>query len=157
MVRLFAGGLAGFVATLPMTVVMVMGYRRLPVRDRFTWPPYKITIKASKGIGLSRRQGPRERLQLALAAHFGFGTAAGGLYGLLAEIIPLPSVVAGALYGVIVWAASYLGWLPLTGLYQPPSQESPRRQAVLLAAHLIWGPILGLLFDQLHRSQSSKQ
>jgi putative membrane protein len=150
MKRLLAGGLAGFIATAPMTAFMVFLYKRLPVQERFTWPPYKVTMKASGRIGLRRRQGPLDRLRLALAAHFGFGTVAGVVYSLLAKAILLPPVLTGPLYGLVVWSTSYLGWLPLVKLYQPPTRESPRRQAVMIAAHLIWGATLGLLFEQLH-------
>lgn len=149
MKRILLGSIIGCVATLPMTVVLILLQRQLPLWERFAFPPFKVSMEASKIIGIKRAMGPAQRLGLTLAAHFGFGAAAGALYGLLADKLPRPPALWGALYGIFVWAASYFGWLPLTGLYRPPTQESPRRQAMMAAGHLVWGPIVGVLFDQL--------
>jgi len=42
--------------------------------------------------------------------------------------------------GTALWAAAYCGWLPLTGLYPPPTRL-PKRQvgAELIATHLVYG------------------
>jgi hypothetical protein len=72
--------------------------------------------------------------------HFAYGTAVGMVYALTRERLkladPLP---AGPLFGVALWAFGYVGWLPATGLYPPPTAEPKRRVATLIAAHLIYG------------------
>jgi len=35
------GAVAGFLATIPMTVMMLMAHRRLPARQRYALPPKK--------------------------------------------------------------------------------------------------------------------
>lgn len=157
MKRLVMGALAGLIATSPMTTLMLILYLRLPWQERFTIPPWKITTQIEKALGLYRPRGPLDRLQRVLAAHFGFGAAAGSLYGLLGSINPWPSLPSGVLFGIVVWLSSYMGWLPLLQLYQPPTQESPRREGIMLAAHLVWGAVLGLLFDQLYGKSAEEK
>lgn len=41
-----------------------------------------------------------------LYAHIGYGALAGALFA------PLPNRGRGFGYGVVVWAVSYLGWIP---------------------------------------------
>lgn len=41
-------------------------------------------------------------------AHFGYGAIAGIVYALLPR-----RMISGGSYGVLVWALSYLGWIPL--------------------------------------------
>jgi uncharacterized membrane protein YagU involved in acid resistance len=148
--RVLIGCLAGFAATLPMTAAMLWLHRRLPAEERHPLPPHEVTQEASKAVGLDQHVDEEGRLGLTVAAHFAFGTAAGGVYGLLDERIPLPPALRGGAYGLAVWAVSYLGWLPAVGLFRPPAHEPPRRQALMAAAHLVWGPVLGVLVDRLH-------
>ncbi len=147
--RVLVGCLAGFAATLPMTAAMVWLHRRLPAEERDPLPPQEITQEASKDVGLDQHMDREGRLGLTMAAHFAFGTTAGGVYGLLNEKMPLPPALRGATYGLAVWAVNYLGLLPAIGLYRPPSHEPPRRKALMMAAHLVWGPVLGVLLDRL--------
>ena len=63
------------------------------------------------------------RQGLAAAAHFAFGGTAGAVYGLLAPHLPLHPVLNGVAFGLGVWASSYLGWLPATGLYRSALDE----------------------------------
>jgi uncharacterized membrane protein YagU involved in acid resistance len=68
-------------------------------------------------------------------AHVAYGAAAA---------MPLPFVMrrssAGlaAVYGLAVWAASYLGWLPLLGIQTFPTRHPLRRTAAMIAAHVVW-------------------
>lgn len=149
MKRVLMGCLAGFAATVPMTAAMVWLHRRLPHEERYPLPPQEITEEASKGVGLDQHTDAEGQLGLALASHFAFGTAAGGMYGLLDEKIPLPPALRGATYGLAVWAVNYLGLLPAAGLYRSPAQEPRRRKALMITAHLVWGPVLGVLLDRL--------
>src|SRR5436190_11024239 len=106
------GAAAGCVATLPMTWAMEAMRRRLPPQERYPLPPRQIAMRAAEEAGVQEHLDEGERLGVTLLAHFGMGTAAGALYGLLARSQPLPGPVAGAGFGVTVWAANYLGLLP---------------------------------------------
>jgi hypothetical protein len=56
---------------------------------------------------------------ITVAAHFGYGAAAGIVYALL----PRRMISSGS-YGALVWALSYLGWIPLAQTL-PPATEHP--------------------------------
>jgi hypothetical protein len=70
------GAFAGFAATAAMTSFMARLHRRLPADQRYPLPPREITgIVAGEQVGR-----PREgTADLAMAAHFAFGAAAGAL------------------------------------------------------------------------------
>src|SRR5438067_2365283 len=113
------GSIAGCVATVPMTWAMDAMLRRLPRRERYPLPPRQIAMQVADEAGIKKHLDEGERLGITLLAHFGMGTAAGALYGLLARKQPLPGPLAGAGFGLAVWAANYLGLLPALGILRP--------------------------------------
>jgi len=143
--KMLAGAAAGFVATVPMTVAMELMHRRLPWTQREPLPPRKITMRAMKAIGVRHKLDESERLGLTLAAHFCYGTGMGAVYGPVSDRVKAPPVVKGMGYGLIVWAASYLGIVPALGLIEPATRHRAQRNALMIAAHLVWGATLGLL------------
>ncbi|HWS53323.1 MAG TPA: DUF1440 domain-containing protein, partial [Pyrinomonadaceae bacterium] len=79
------------------------------------------------------------------ASHFGYGAACGALYGALAAERDVPPLAAGVGFGLAVWAGSYLGWLPAAGIISPATEHPPRRNALMIAAHVVWGATTGLV------------
>ncbi len=61
----------------------------------------------------------------------------------------MPPALAGAGFGLAVWAGSYLGWLPAAGILRPATEHPPRRVALMIAAHLVWGASAGLALGAL--------
>jgi putative membrane protein len=158
MVRMLKGLLAGVCATAPMSLVMSVWHRLLPERERYPLPPAIITTRVARAVGAEQLVDEEaERVELSLLSHFGFGAVAGAAYGLAADLLPLPGAARGAIYGLLVWAAYYLGILPATGLYRPPQAEPLRRHGMMIMAHLVWGITLGLLFGQMTARQRRRQ
>jgi hypothetical protein len=151
---LLVGTLAGFVATVPMTVAMELMHRRLPAKERYPLPPREITMEIAEEAGVKEEMDEPERLGATLAAHFGYGAATGALYAPLARRAQLPPVVGGATYGLVVWAGSYLGLLPALGILRPATEHPARRNALMIAAHLVWGAVTGVLVESLEKSKS---
>lgn len=151
---LLIGTLAGFVATVPMTVAMELMHRRLPAKERYPLPPREITMEIAEDAGVKEQMDEPERLGATLAAHFGYGAATGALYAPLARRAQLPPVVGGATYGLVVWAGSYLGLLPALGILRPATEHPARRNALMIAAHLVWGAVTGVLVESLEKSKS---
>ena len=151
MERLFAGAVAGFGATVPMTVAMVAMHRRLPARQRYALPPRRITMRAAEKAGAKRHLDETQRTGLTLLAHFGYGAAVGGLFGLVAPRQLSRSIPAGIGYGLLVWAGSYLGLLPALGLHRPATREPEQRNALMVAAHFVWGAAAGMLAPLMQR------
>lgn len=145
------GVLAGLVATAPMSLAMGAMKGLLPRRERYPLPPHQITADIAEKVGAGEKLGPGARSVAAAVGHFGYGAAQGGLYGAIARRLPGPAVLKGIVFGLAVWAGSYLGLLPLTGIYRPATEYPARRNALMIAAHVVWGAGLGLLFAASRR------
>lgn len=148
MPSLFKGALAGCAATVPMTLVMTALFKRLPPEEQYALPPGEITAKLTEEAGLEDHVDKSTHDALTLLSHFGYGAAAGAVYAPLANRLPLPPLLGGAVFGLALWAASYLGWLPAAGILRPADEHPARRNALMIAAHLVWGGTLGLLLGR---------
>lgn len=148
--RLLAGTVAGVIATVPMSALMLLWHRNLPRPQRYPLPPRKVTMEAAEDVGLKDELTEEQRMALTVLGHFGYGGGVGGLYALLpTERTPLSPVTRGIAYGLAVWTGSYLGWLPLAGWHPPATEEPARRNALMIAAHVVFGGALGALTDSL--------
>lgn len=144
-----AGAVAGLVATAPMTLAMEWMFRRLPWRERYPLPPSQIVKKLTHMAGLRGHVDREEHAALTLASHFGYGAVAGAVYAPIARAIPLPAGLKGIVFGLLVWAISYLGWLPGVHILPPATKHPPRRNALMIAAHIVWGLVTGVLTEAL--------
>ena len=143
MTRAVGGAVAGLAATGTMTAVMIAAQRAGLLG---TMPPLKI-VESLLGRARSRRPPRAASKPLATIAHLGFGAAAGAGYGIVARRRrPLATAATrGALYGTAVWLVSYAGWIPALRILPPPTRDRPDRQSAMLAAHLVYGGVLGTL------------
>ena len=127
--RLAIGGIAGFVATMAMTAAMRRLYKRLPGKERYPLTPREI-------VDTTLAPPAAAAPDLTLIAHFAYGAGCGAL---IAAANPRLGKVSGALAGGGIWLASYMGWIPAFGLLEPATRHPMRRNAVMLAAHFVWG------------------
>jgi hypothetical protein len=146
--RELASSIAGFLATAPMTIGMMAMHRALPPDHKDPLPPRQITDNAAARAGVNLGD-EDTRNAAALGAHFAYGASVGAMYGPIAGSTSLPSAVEGMLYGIAVWGGSYLGILPSAGLYRSADDEPAPRNAMIIAAHLIWGASLGVMTEAL--------
>lgn len=168
-----AGMTAGFVATAPMTAAMALMHRMLPDDERYALPPREIVDSAAiaanaEAVTPGRLQHPSEhrtglldvvedeRAAVALAAHFAFGALAGSAYGPIARTRPAHPALTGAGFGLMVWASQFLGVLPAVGVLSNAKDHPARRNALMIAAHVVWGASLGLVADRLVRTSRSR-
>jgi hypothetical protein len=138
----FQGAISGVVATAVMSAIMLTA-QRLGLVGKL--PPRKIIQRwlAAQGVPWRRRRGLHG---FATFGHFAFGTGAGILFAVVARALTLrrPAGIAlGGGYGAAVWAAAYGLVLPATGLMPSPDWDRTDRQAVMAAAHLVYGAVLG--------------
>jgi hypothetical protein len=127
--RMVYGCLAGMAATLPMTSAMGRLHPLLPEEDRYALPPREIVAAAGP---------PPGDATTTLLAHFAYGGLAGSLFAMQRR----RSVLAGSAFGMLVWGASYLGWIPGLRILTPATRHPARRNLLMLAAHLVWGSAL---------------
>lgn len=128
--RLILGALAGLTATTAMTAVMRRLHRELADGERYPLPPREITER------LHPSAAEKNLRDESLVAHFAYGAATGAL---IASAGTRRSEVTGAMLGAGVWAASYFGWVPAFGILKPAIAHPVRRNALMIAAHLVWG------------------
>ena len=146
------GALAGLVGTALMTAVM------LPLKKASmspgTVPPRQITDNLLDKLGLRDYLSTPAFEASWVTLHFGYGTASGVAYALAQKAIggECP-FLTGAAFGMVLWAAGYCGWLPLTGLYPPPTRLPKRKVAAeLIGTHLVYG----MSTAQAHRAFRSE-
>jgi hypothetical protein len=142
------GALAGLGAAIPMTLAMEVMHRSLPAHERYPLPPREITEELIAQAGLREQLGEAEYVELSLLSHFSYAAAAGAIYAALARKYTPSPLPAGITFGLGLWAISYLGWLPAAGILRPATQHPPRRTALMVTAHVVWGSVLGLLVDR---------
>jgi hypothetical protein len=142
--RVILGALAGFSATLPMTFVMAKLHDGLPRSERYPLPPREIS-QSLPWAGL-------EPAAAALLYHFLFGAAAGGLYPMLPG---RGNPATGMVYGVAVWAASYLGWIPAASVLRAATAHPRGRNMMMVVSHIVWGLSLSVGFRILLRARAA--
>lgn len=141
------GAAVGAVATVPMSALMLAAQRAGLMG---TQPPRRITdeaIEAVDEVADEEDVNPSESTRRGLTAlnHLGFGAAAGVPFVLLHRLLPtqVPREAVGAVYALGVWASAYLGWVPALGIMPPADEDRPDRPASMIAAHLVYGSVLG--------------
>ena len=153
--RIILGAICGVVATGPMTAVMALWHRRLPARERYPLPPREIAGAVAEKAGVALTA---DAISAAtLIAHFGYGGAAGGLYGAWPAGNTRQPLVSGIVLGSLVWSLSYFGLLPALHILRPANEHPARRNALMLGAHFVWGACLcglyRILLDDAERMQ----
>lgn len=137
------GALGGGIGTVAMSAVMLAAGESGLMGEH---PPDKIAGAALDAVGIHERD---EETQDALAAllHFGFGVGTGALFGLLHRRLPfrVNAALHGVIFGSLVWAVSYQGWVPALGIMPPASDDRPDRPRVMLVAHWVYGAVLGIV------------
>lgn len=145
--KIVKGAEAGLVATVPMTGFMLAMHQLLPRWQKYALPPEQITAKVAKRTGLKKNLGKQERLGITLGTHFLYGASAGAAYGITFSWLPLPALLKGPLYGLILWAAGYLGWVPAMDLLLSAAKQPTQRTGLMIVAHLVYGSVVGLLVE----------
>ncbi len=148
--RVLLGALAGLAATGPMTLAMKLMHERLPRGERYPLPPRQVTEGLAEKAGVNRHLDEEGRETATWVSHFAYGAACGALYGAASgKRVDEHALLAGMGFGVAVWAGSYLGWLPAAGILSPATEHPARRNALMIAAHLVWGAGVGVALEKL--------
>lgn len=103
------------------------------------------TLKAASAISeavLQRELTTHQKKAAAPLVHYGFGTSVAAAYGAAAEMLPVLRIGWGTAFGTVVWLGAHVIAVPLLGLSKPVTQSTPRREAVELGAHSVYGAVV---------------
>ncbi len=140
---LLQAAIAGFTATGPMTVFMLLAQQFLPPRQQYALSPELIMQQLLEKTPIKASGNKKLLLTIALLAHFGYGATMGTLYKPVAEKSSLDMAIKSALFSLLVWGTSYLVWLPLAGISESGWKQPLHRNLMMIAAHLVWGVTMG--------------
>ena len=150
MKRILLGALAGLAATGPMTLAMKLLHEQLPREEQYPLPPRQVTEGLAQKAGVDEQFDEEEKEAATWVSHFAYGAACGALYGAVTgERAGAHPALAGVGFGLAVWAGSYLGWLPAAGIISPATEHPARRNALMIAAHVVWGATTGVALERL--------
>jgi hypothetical protein len=134
-----------------MTLFMTAAQRYLPLHQRHSLPPKAITMDLLSRVNLKQRLNRKQRKRATWVAHVAYGTGVGAAYGTVSRAIPLPPAVKGIIFGMLVWAGSYLGWLPAFDVSGSAPDQPMRRNLLMIGAHVVWGAVAGPIAAQFER------
>ncbi|HET7274209.1 MAG TPA: DUF6789 family protein [Longimicrobiaceae bacterium] len=140
------GAIAGTVATLPMSALMLAAGK---VGLMGKQPPEEITEDALGAAGVRTDSEEQENV-ITVLGHLGYGASMGALFSVLHHEIhpPIPPTVHGVCFALGVWALSYKGWVPALGIMPPPAEDRPGRPESMIAAHIVYGAALGAIVGE---------
>jgi hypothetical protein len=138
------GAVAGVAATFVMQGMMMASKKWLPESR----PP----MKKDPGEFMAGKLPLPESAKpwAANSLRLGYGMTSGVLYAALRPRGAMP-LFDGALLGIGVWAAGYLGWLPAADLMPPVTEQTPQQIAVPIVQHAIFGVAVATAYDGLMR------
>src|ERR1051325_2138107 len=112
--------------------------RTVPGSTGDTPATIKLASAISRGL-FDHALTSEEKRSAAPLGHYAFGATTGALYGLIAELKPEVTALAGLPFGVAVWLAADETSLPLLGLSRSPQDYPLAKHVFSLAAHFVYG------------------
>ena len=141
------GGAAGSLVMLPL----FRGAKWAGITREM--PPYRVVDRAAAVAAQSAEAGGQveeeQRTVAMITSHTLYGVLGGVFYALIQDELELPAAIAGPTFGLALWAAGYLGWMPATGVLPEPWDQEAGDALTPVAAHLIFGLTLGVVERQI--------
>ncbi|UJF17071.1 hypothetical protein L0B53_03820 [Vibrio sp. SS-MA-C1-2] len=140
MSNLLRGFYSGFIATIALTIIMmvkkVMGV--MPELD----PIHMMSTMISMKLGII------ESPIIGWIMHFGVGTVAwGGAFAVFYHVLPTANKVSkGISLGIIAWVLMMIGPMPMSGAGFFGLNIGLGAPIMTLVLHIIFGVVLGLVF-----------
>jgi hypothetical protein len=140
--RACTGALGGAGATLVLSALRAILAKMGLVLETAPWQ----VMERLEELGLLDEVSPQTRRVLTGTVHLAFGIGAGVVFGLLRARRGEAGeeTAVGSSLGVLVWAASWAGWLPLAGVHRPPWKQRSPRVLLPILDHAVFGAAWGL-------------
>ena len=137
------GIFAGFIATLALTVLMIMKKTMgvMPTLD----PVHMMSDMVAAKMGIS------PNVVIGWFMHFGIGAVAwGGAFAVFNQLLPTSSQVnKGITLGTIAWFMMMIGPMPMSGAGLFGLSLGVMAPVITLVLHLVYGVVLGAVFTKL--------
>lgn len=159
----FCGGLAaGFVGSVAQNLYFSWTRKIAPrpstdafvpaePEQRNEMPTHTVARRVKEQLALAGPLAKPDRA--AQVVHLAFGSAWGGVYGLVAGSLPRPSGLRGGLaFGAIVWLLSDDVLLPAFKLAGWPQHYPVKTHLYAIAAHAVYGAAVATSFEALRRA-----
>lgn len=133
MVTLFGGLIGGLIATIAMTIVMMMVGDDSPPPTANLW---------SKYVGNGP---PDDYMPQGMLLHFVYGIGAGAVFVLVAEALEyelveyVPAILGGLGWGVVLAVVGMVFWMKLI----LDLDADPGMMGAFVVFHLVYGAVLG--------------
>jgi hypothetical protein len=135
--KLFAGVLAGMVATVVLSLLMVM-------KGMMGVMPGLDVVKmlaAMMGAGLA----------VGWAAHFMIGIGYGIIFSWTENLLPGNATVKGMILGTLAWLMMMVAVMPMAGAGMFGLNMGVMAPVATLILHLIFGAVLGFTYQKLSK------
>jgi hypothetical protein len=141
-----SGGIAGLVGGVVLGLLVVLLLRW---QDGYAWVAFKLPAAPFVGVRVFAPSFDPAAVALGSVLHLATSAAWGALFGVLAlGLRRVHTVIAGALFGVLVWIAMFYLVLPLAGVGWLGAQV-PVGLAIL--EHVLFGLAVGATFVPFQR------
>jgi uncharacterized membrane protein YagU involved in acid resistance len=134
-----------------MTLALFQFQKHLPTLRNTSLPPARLTTEMTQMVGLPQKLSSRARVDVTMISHFGYGVVCALLYSTIAHKWKATPWMKGSAFGALVWATSYLGWIPAFGFKTSAYALTGKRNLQMFLAHLVWGASLGFAESELRK------
>ncbi len=134
---LLKGLVAGAIGGLVATAAKSMAEKVYPPRVHDEPEPPEVAAEKMAGHPLDEDT----KAVASETIHWVFGVAAGGFYGVLAELYPQITAKSGATFGLTLMSLTHQGALPAFGLSEPTEDQSWRERSSEATTHVIYGVV----------------
>lgn len=145
--RTMSANVAGVAGALAM-----MGFMMLSKKMGLTYGealPQRTAEAALGAVDMKKETSEEQEQAIGMGVHMGFSMSSALLYSRLRRYIGLPGPVAGALFGLALWGVNVAGVAPSLGLQKAPWEQDEGKAMTIALAHLLFGMVVGVLYDQL--------
>lgn len=137
-----AGVAGGLVGSWMMTQFQAQLSKLAPEPEGDSDEEDDATMKTAAAVSeavTGRRLTNQEKQAAGPAVHYAFGSAMGGVYGGLSEVVPAAAEGWGLPFGTVLWFAADEVAVPAFGLSGSPADSPASVHASALASHLVYG------------------
>lgn len=149
------GAAAGIAGGLAMTGAMFqVAPHVLPADMRPSeFVPKRAVEWAEDQVGRPDALSDETAQRVAMGVHLSYSAGMGALYGLARKRIKdVPAPIAGAIFGLAVWALSFEGWMPAAGIMERTTDQPVRKWPAPIMGHLVYGTATALAYEALGRA-----